>query len=53
MQVARGSIQFNGEQLKSGDGARLRDEKTLHIGAAKDAEVLVFDVRPNQLTQKP
>ncbi|MEP6938235.1 MAG: pirin family protein [Rudaea sp.] len=47
--VARGSVQVQGQSLAEGDGMRLRDEQRLQIGAGKDAEILVFDLRPNEL----
>lgn len=46
VQVARGALNLNGQRLTAGDGARLRDETRLEIGAGQDAEVLVFDLRP-------
>ncbi|HUH31825.1 MAG TPA: pirin family protein [Rhodanobacter sp.] len=51
--VARGSIELNGERLAAGDGARLRNPQTLQFGAGKEAEVLVFDLRPQELPQLP
>ncbi|WP_416637482.1 pirin family protein [Pseudomonas sp. OHS18] len=47
--VARGSVQLNGEQLQAGDGVRLRDVRDLHLSNGQQAEVLVFDLRPNEL----
>ena len=44
VQVARGEITLNGEQLVAGDGAAIQDEPALHLGGVKDAEVLVFDM---------
>ena len=43
--VACGSVVVNGLRLYEGDGAKLRDEKTLHFESGEDAEVLVFDLR--------
>ncbi|HET8941906.1 MAG TPA: pirin family protein [Rudaea sp.] len=51
--VARGSIELNGTQLQAGDGVRLRNPQTLHLAAGKDAEVLVFDLRGQELPQMP
>ncbi|MDC3742905.1 pirin family protein [Pseudomonas syringae pv. syringae] len=51
--VARGSVVLNGKQLSEGDGVRVRDEQTLSLSAGVDAEVLVFDMRPNELPQMP
>lgn len=44
VQVARGSVTVNGEQLYPGDGAALSDEDTVQIRATSDAEALVFDL---------
>lgn len=49
--VARGQIEFNGETLNAGDGVRLRDATALRFANGKDAEVLVFDLRPFELPQ--
>jgi len=51
--VARGSVVLNGEQLGEGDGVRVRDEQILSLSAGVDAEVLVFDMRANELPQMP
>lgn len=51
--VARGSIELNGAKLEAGDGVRLREPETLQLAAGKDAEVLVFDLRPQELPQMP
>lgn len=45
--VARGEIELNGRRLVTGDGARLRQETRIELGGGQDAEVLVFDLRPN------
>lgn len=46
VQVARGEVSVNGETLKAGDGAALKDATRLDIAGRKDAEVLVFDMVP-------
>ncbi|MBX8490029.1 pirin family protein [Pseudomonas lijiangensis] len=51
--VARGSVVLNGERLGAGDGVRLRDEQQIHLSEGVDAEVLVFDLRPNERPQMP
>lgn len=51
--VARGSIEVNGQRLGEGDGARVRQERELTFSGGQDAEVLVFDLRPNELPQMP
>lgn len=52
IQVARGSITVNGVKFKEGDGARVRDEKTLTFSDGDDAEVLVFDLRPVEVNHQ-
>ena len=51
--VARGSIELNGVKLEAGDGARLRNSQTLKLAAGSDAEVLVFDLRAQELPRMP
>lgn len=47
--VARGSLRVNGTLMAAGDGARVRDAGTLAFEGGKAAEVLVFDLRPQEL----
>ncbi len=49
IQVARGSLEVNGQRLLAGDGARLRNVEEISFGKGEDAEVLVFDLRPVEL----
>ncbi|MEG0634711.1 MAG: pirin family protein [Pseudomonas sp.] len=51
--VARGSVELNGMALQAGDGVRLRDEQVLALSQGRDAEVLVFDLRPHELPELP
>ena len=44
VQVARGSVDVNGEALEAGDGAALDGEAALSLTATSDAEALVFDM---------
>ncbi len=44
LQVVRGSVEVNGEQLVAGDAVGLQHEPELRIGRGKSAEVLVFDL---------
>lgn len=50
--VARGSLTVNGERLVAGDGARLRNIKDIELSEGKDAEVLLFDLRANELPKR-
>ncbi|PYQ51150.1 MAG: quercetin 2,3-dioxygenase [Acidobacteria bacterium] len=43
LQVARGSVDVNGQKLNAGDGAAIEDEKALTL-EGQDAEVLLFDL---------
>jgi quercetin 2,3-dioxygenase len=47
--VARGTLQVNGAAMAAGDGARVRSGGTLAFDGGKDAEVLLFDLRPREL----
>ncbi|KAF1050131.1 pirin family protein [Xylophilus sp.] len=47
--VARGSVAVNGQAFGEGDGARIRGEEVLRFAGGRQAEVLVFDLRPNEL----
>jgi quercetin 2,3-dioxygenase len=45
VQVARGTILLNGQELKAGDGAAVAEETALQLAAGKDgAEALLFDL---------
>lgn len=47
--VASGSLEVNGVRMNAGDGARVRQETKLRFGKGEQAEVLVWDLRPNEL----
>ena len=51
--VASGSVQLNGLQLQAGDGVRVREEQMLTLSNGINAEVLVFDLRAQELPQMP
>ena len=51
--VASGSVQLNGVPLKEGDGVRVREEQRLTLSNGVNAEVLVFDLRAQELPQMP
>ncbi|MGF6757641.1 pirin family protein [Paraburkholderia sp. GAS42] len=50
MHVARGSVTVNGTRLTEGDGARVRHETALKFADGDNAEVLVFDLRPIEVS---
>jgi len=39
--------------VKEGDGVRVREEQALTLSNGQDAEVLVFDLRPQELPEMP
>ncbi len=45
VQVARGSLSVNGQQLEEGDGIALVDEQEVVFSAGEGAEILLFDLR--------
>ncbi len=47
--VVKGDIAVNGEKLRAGDGARIRHASNLHLADGVNAEILIFDLRPNEL----
>ena len=49
--VIRGTVTVNGTPLNDGDGARVRNEQKLVFSDGKDAEILVFDLRPRELPE--
>ncbi len=44
LQVLRGDVILNGQELHAGDGAGVSDETALSIAANDDAEVMLFDL---------
>jgi len=44
VQVARGSVDLNGQTLREGDGAAVSDEQRLDLTAKDSSEVLLFDL---------
>jgi hypothetical protein len=44
IQVARGSVEVNGEVLGEGDGAAIEDEPSIAVTAKGAAEILLFDL---------
>ncbi|MHC1481646.1 pirin family protein [Frateuria aurantia] len=47
--VASGKLSLNGQTLQAGDGVRVRDPDELKFDQGEKAEVLVFDLRPQEL----
>jgi quercetin 2,3-dioxygenase len=44
LQVARGSVETDGDLLSAGDGAAWSDASSIQVSAKQDAEVLLFDM---------
>ena len=44
IQVARGALELNGEQLQEGDGASFMDSATLELSHGRNAEILLFEM---------
>lgn len=44
LQVLRGSVRLNGQELQTSDGASVSDETSLSIQSIDDAEVMLFDL---------
>lgn len=42
--LVRGSLSLNGLAMRTGDGAKIASESTLHFVAAEDSEILLFDL---------
>ncbi|MDD3353271.1 pirin family protein [Zoogloea sp.] len=49
--LARGTLTVNGQPLSAGDGARLRQVDEITFCRGQQAEVLLFDLRPNELPE--
>jgi redox-sensitive bicupin YhaK (pirin superfamily) len=49
LHVAKGDLEINGFCFHAGDGARIRKEQALTFGKGNQSEVLLFDLRPNEI----
>ncbi|MFC5768465.1 pirin family protein [Thauera sinica] len=47
--VARGAIDIDGRRLSAGDAVKLRDPGAIDFANGDQAEVLLFDLRPNEM----
>jgi redox-sensitive bicupin YhaK (pirin superfamily) len=45
VQVARGRVRVNGQELGPGDGAAISDEKSVTVAGVEPSEVLLFDLK--------
>jgi quercetin 2,3-dioxygenase len=48
LHLARGRLKINGTAFEAGDGARIRQESHLQFSEGEGAEILLFDLRPNE-----
>jgi redox-sensitive bicupin YhaK (pirin superfamily) len=48
--VARGAIDINGQHLVAGDALKLRNVRDIEFRNGEQAEVLLFDLRPNEMS---
>ena len=46
--VARGALEVNGQRLAAGDAVKLRNVREINFAKGEQAEVLLFDLRPNE-----
>ena len=46
--VARGTLHINGQRLVAGDAVKLRQVREVEFAQGEQAEVLLFDLRPNE-----
>lgn len=46
--VARGTIDIDGQRLSAGDAVKLRNVRAIEFSNGDGAEVLLFDLRPNE-----
>jgi redox-sensitive bicupin YhaK (pirin superfamily) len=44
LHVARGELDLNGEKLRPGDGAAIRDERDLELASGQGAEVVLWEL---------
>jgi redox-sensitive bicupin YhaK (pirin superfamily) len=44
LQVLRGTVSLNGQDLQTSDGVAISDERSLEILAANNAEIMLFDL---------
>jgi redox-sensitive bicupin YhaK (pirin superfamily) len=49
LHVAKGGLEINGYHFHAGDGARIRKEHTLTFKKGNQSEILLFDLRPNEI----
>lgn len=52
LHIATGRIEMNGTRFEAGDGARIRQEDSLHFSKGQNAEIILFDLRPNERPER-
>jgi len=53
LHVARGRVDVNGKTFNTGDAARIRDGGSLSFTNGDNAEILIFDMRPEEVPTMP
>ncbi len=53
LHVAKGRIDVNGKTFNTGDAARIRDGGKLSFTNGDNAEILIFDMRPEEVPTMP
>ncbi|MCE6517366.1 pirin [Acinetobacter baumannii] len=53
LHVAKGRIDVNGKTFNTGDAARIRDGGKLSFTNGDNAEILIFDMRPEEIPTMP
>ncbi len=51
--MAKGRIEVNGKTFNTGDAARIRDGGKLSFTNGDNAEILIFDMRPEEIPTMP
>ena len=51
--VAKGRVDVNGKTFNTGDAARIRDGGSLSFTNGDNAEILIFDMRPEEVPTMP
>ncbi|MFI7824327.1 pirin, partial [Acinetobacter baumannii] len=53
LHVAKGRIDVNDKTFNTGDAARIRDGGKLSFTNGDNAEILIFDMRPEEIPTMP
>ncbi len=53
LHIAKGRVDVNGKTFNTGDAARIRDGGSLSFTNGDNAEILIFDMRPEEVPTMP